>query len=127
MLVTSTQVVIGTKKYPDNSVLLNYNDDDYSQGYGQILKVFRALIKDNILQHYTSEDDFRSSNDGDKNGYTIHGFDIRYQKNFECGQSVKLEFTLDEVVPAGIYGYAIVLTNKLVGISSDGQRMFDLT
>ena len=29
-LVTSAQCIIGTEKYPDSSILLNYNDDDYS-------------------------------------------------------------------------------------------------
>ena len=59
-------------------------------------------------------------------GYNIHAFDIRYQKNFESSQPIKVEFKFDGVVPAGIYGYALVLTNRLVSISSDGQRMFDL-
>ena len=49
MPVRSAQVVIGTEKYPDNSVLLNFYDDDYSQGYGQIKEVFTALTEDNIL------------------------------------------------------------------------------
>ena len=48
--VISAQVVIGTERYPDNSILLNYEDDDYSQGYGQIKEAFKALTKDNILQ-----------------------------------------------------------------------------
>ena len=125
--VTSAQVVTGTEKFSDNSILLNYNDDDCSQGYGQVEKAFRALTKDNILQPFISQDDFRSSNDGDKNGYSIHSFDKRYQKNFESGQSVKVEFKLDGVVLAGIYGYALVLTNRLVSISSDEQRKFDLS
>ena len=30
-----------------------------------------------------------------------------------------------EKVPAGIYGYVLVLTNKLDSISSDGQKHFD--
>ena len=106
---------------------MNYNDDDYSQGYSQIKEVFKALSKDDILQPYISEDDFRSSNDGNNIGYNIHVFDIRYQKKCESGQSVKIEFEFDGVIPAGIYGYALVLTNRLVSISSDGLRMFDLS
>ena len=126
MPVSSAQCIIGTEKYPDTPILLNYDDDDYSQGYGQIKEAFKALTKDNILQPYISEGDFRSDNNGNKIGYNIHVFDIRYQKNYQSGQSVKIEFILDKVVPAGVYGYALVLTNRLVSISSDGDRMLDL-
>ena len=120
--VTSAQAVIGTERYPDAAILLNYEDDDYSQGYGQIKEAFRALTKDDILKPYISEDDLRSSNEGNNVGYNIYAFDIRYQKNFE----VKIEFIFSENIPAGIHGYALVLTNKLISISSDGQRMSDL-
>ena len=126
MPVTSAQCIIGTEKYPDSATLLNYDDDDYSQGYGQIKEAFKALTKDNILQPYISEADFRSDNNGNSIGYNIHVFDIRYQKDYQSGQSVKIEFKLDKIVPAGVYGYALVLTNRLVSISSDGQRMLDL-
>ena len=34
--VMSAQCHIGTEKYTDNGTFLNYNDDDFSQGYGQI-------------------------------------------------------------------------------------------
>ena len=106
---------------------MNYNDDDYSQGYGQIKEAFKSLTKDDLLQPYISNSDFRSSNDVDNIGYNIYAFDIRYQKDFESSQPIKVEFKFGGVVPVGIYGYALVLTNKLISISSDGQRMFDLT
>ena len=125
--VISVQVVIGTERYPDSGSLLNNDDDDYSQGYGQIKEAFKALTKDDILQPYISEDDFRSSNEGNNIGYNIYAFDIRYQKNLENAQPVKVEFKFSENIAAWIYGYAIVLTNKLIFISSDGQRMLDLT
>ena len=32
--VTSAQCIIGTENYPDAGILLNYDDDDYSLGYG---------------------------------------------------------------------------------------------
>ena len=127
MPLTSAQYIIGTEKYPENAILLIYDNDDYSQGYGQIKEALKALTNDNILQPYITEDDYRSSNDGDNIGYNVHVFDMRYQKNSETGQSVKVEFKVDKVIPAGIYGYALVLTNSLISITSDGQRMFDLT
>ena len=126
MPVSSAQCIIGTEKYPDSATLLNYDDDDYSQGYGMVKEAFKALLKDNILQPYISEDDFRSDNNGNNIGYNIHVFDIRYQKNYQSGQSVKIEFKLDKVIPLGVYGYGLVLTNRLVSISSDGDRMLDL-
>ena len=124
--VTSAQVIIGTERYPDSGILLNYDDDNYSQGYGQIKEAFRALTQDDILKPYISEDDFRSSNNANDIGYNIYAFDIRYQKNFENSQPVKVEFKFSENIDAGIYGYALVLTNRLISITSDGQRMFDL-
>ena len=125
--VISAQIVIGTERCPDSAILLNYDDDNYSQGYGQIKEAFRSLTKDDILKSYISEDDFRSSNEGNNFGYNIYDFDIRYQKNFENSQPVKVEFKFSENIAAGIYGYALVLTNRLASISSDGQRKFDLT
>ena len=49
MPVVSAEVVIGTENYLDTGLLLNYDDDDFSQGYSQIAEAFRALTKDNIL------------------------------------------------------------------------------
>ena len=109
--VISAQAVIRTARYLDTAILSNYIDDVYSQGYGQTKEAFKALTKDDILQPYITEDDFGSSNDGDNIGYNIHAFDIRYQKNYESGQPVKVEFQFDGVAPAGIYGYVLVLTN----------------
>ena len=124
--VTSAQCIIGTEKYPDSAILLNYNDDDYNQGYGKIKEAFKALTKDDILQPYISDNDFRSSNNNNDIGYNLYVFDIRYQKNFENAQPIKIEFKFDGAVDAGVYGYALVLTNKKISISSDGQRHFDL-
>ena len=124
--VSSCQCINGIERYPDNSLLLNYADDDHSEGYEQIKKTFRALTKDDMLQPYMSDNGFRSVNDGNNIGYNLYVFDIRYQKNFESAQPIKVEFSFSEDAPVGIYGYALVMTNNLMSISSDCQRMFDL-
>ena len=125
--VVSAQCIIGTEKYPDAGILLNYDDDDYSQEYHQIEEAFRALTKDDIIQLYINDDIFRTSNAAANDiGYNLYVFDIRYQKNFTNSQPIKVEFKFDGVVPNNINGYALVLTNKLVSISGDGQRHFDL-
>ena len=50
MPVTSAQCINGTENNPDSALLMNYNDDDYSQGYAQIKEDFRALTKDILFQ-----------------------------------------------------------------------------
>ena len=85
------------------------------------------MTKDSILQPYISEADFRTSNVATNDiGYNLYVFDISYQKNFTNSQPIKLEFKFEGVVPIDINGYALILTKKLVSISSDGQRHFDL-
>ena len=80
--VVSAQCIIRTEKHPDAGNLLNYDDDDYSQGYHQIGEAFTALTKDDILQPYISDDAFRTSNAAANDvGYNLYVFDIRYQKN----------------------------------------------
>ena len=125
--VTSAQCIIGTRRYPDNSIVLNYDDDDYIQVFGLIKEPFRALTRDDILKPYISEQNFRSSKDGDDIGHILHVFDKRYRENFTASQQIKIEFKFfSGNSDAGIYGYAFVLTNKLVSISSDGQRHCDV-
>ena len=104
----------------------NYDDDFYSQGYGLLEEAFRAFPKDDILQPYISDNDFRSSNEGNNIGYNLYVFDIRNQKNLESARPIEVEFKFSENILAGIHGYALVLTNRLLSMSSDGQRHFDL-
>ena len=79
-LVTTAQWIFGTKKHPESGILLNYDDDDYSQVYGQIKKAFTALTKDDIFQSYIFDNDFRSSKNTKDNGYQLYVFHRQYQK-----------------------------------------------
>ena len=78
------------------------------------------------FQPYISDDDFRSSN-GVEIGYIFNSyvFDIRYPKNFENAQPIKVEIKVDGILANDINGYALVLTNNLLSMSSDAQRHFD--
>ena len=125
-LVTSAQCIIGTENNPDSAILLNLNDDDYPQGYGQIKESLKNLTKDDISKPYISDNDFRSSKNDNDIGYILYIFGIRYQKILGNVQPIKVEFKFPEIIPVGIYCYALVFTNRLVSISSDGQRHFDL-
>ena len=106
--VNSAQCISGIEKYPDAGLKLNYVDDDYSHGYGQTKEVFRNLKRDDILQPYISDQDFRSSNvRADDVGYIQYFFDKRFQLNFTASPAIKVEFKVDKV-PIDINGYALV-------------------
>ena len=113
--------------YRDSAILLIYDDDDdYNKGYGQIKEASNALTKDDILQPYISDNDFRLFFDDDDIGYNLYVYEMRYQKNLESAHPMKVEINFDEVVPAEIYGYSLVLTNKWTSKSSIGQRHVNL-
>ena len=124
--VAGAQSIIGTEKNHDSAILMKYGDDDCSQTYGQIKEAFRPFTKDDILQAYVSDNDFRSFNNGEDFGFSLKFFDIGHQTNLKSAQPIKVEHKFSENIPAVIYGYAFVLTNKLISISIDGQRHFDL-
>ena len=67
---TSAQCFIGTVKYPVAGVVLNFEDDDYSQGCGQIKEAFRALTKNDFLQLHISDHDLRT--------LTVNADDVGY-------------------------------------------------
>ena len=92
----------------------------------KLKKAFTALTKDGILQTYISDHEFRSSNNDNDIGYNLYVFDIRYQENLEPAQPNKVEFEFSENIPAGKYGYALLIGNKMVSITSDGQRHHNL-
>ena len=97
--------------------------------------IVRVLVKlkkiSELQQKMTSSnhiyDDFRSSNAGvNEPGYSLYVFEIRCQQYFTASQLIKVGFKILAIISAGNYGYALVLTNKLVSIISYGQRQFDL-
>ena len=59
-------------------------------------------------------------------GHNLYVFGRRYQQKFTTCQPNKVEFKFDGVVPNDINGYVLVLTNKLVSVSSAEQSHFDL-
>ena len=90
----------------------------------EVEKTVRAPTKNYILKPNISDQNFRSSNEGNDIGQNLCVFDIRYQEKFTAVQPIKIKITFHAVVPADKTGYALVLTNKLVYISRDEQRSF---
>ena len=85
--------------------------------------IVRVMLKSmNPLNNHFSSANVRADNVR----YNFYTFDIRYQQSFTDSQPFKVEFEFDGVNPNDVNGYAPVLNIKLVSLSSDGQRHFDI-
>ena len=82
--------------------MLIYDDDYFPQGYSQIKETYRAFTKDDILQHYISDNDFRSYFNGDDIGYNLHVYDIKHQKISRSAQPNEVEIEFSEKFPVEI-------------------------
>ena len=125
----NTQCIIGSEKFTDAGRACNYAIDKKSQAYGEIVSCFRHLAKDNILQPFITQKDFITIYYPDANpGYNLYAFDIHHHQDYSSAQLNKVRFDFRPAIPVStiLIGYALLLTNKLVSVSSDGQRQFDL-
>ena len=127
--VVNAQRIIGSEKFPDAGTNCNFAIDKYSQTYGEIVSCFRHIAKDNIFQAYITQKGFTTSNnipDGNR-GYNLYIFDIRHYQDYTSAQPIKVKFDFRSAVPVAtnLIGYALLLTNKLLSVSSIGQRPFD--
>ena len=101
--VTSSNSVIGTEKYPDSPILINYDDDFYSQGYVRNEEAFRALAKHDILNSFIADHDFRSTNvndagdDDDSVGYKLYAF-VDDIGEIELAHANKVAFKFSEIL-----------------------------
>ena len=116
--VISAQCLIGIERFPVTGKNTDYTNHKNSQAYGELLSRFRNLHKYNFLQPYISQHDFRR----DEN-FNLHVFDIPYQKHFCSPQNVEKEIRFSTAsghgVAAGKTGYTLILTNKVISISSE--------
>ena len=128
--MVNAQCSIGSEKFPDTGINCNIADVKNSQSHGEIVSCFRNLAKNNILQPYITQKDYVTSNiysDGNP-VYNLSVFVIRHHQDYSSGQPIKVRFDFGPPVPAAtnLIGYALRLTNKILSITSDGQRQFDL-
>ena len=128
--VVNAQFIIGSEKFPDAGINCKYAIDDYSQAYGEIVSRFRHLAKDNNLQPYITQKYFLTPNfyrDGNP-GYILYVFDIRHHQDYSSAPPIKVRFNFGPpvLIATNLVGYALLLKNKLLSVSSDGERHFDL-
>ena len=113
---------IGSVKYPDESINLDYLRNDYDDGYNEVLKFFREYVGEQTVTPYITFQDFKEK-------YNLYLFDLRNQRDHIASQQVTATFKFvagDDVVAENYTAFALVLTNRVINITSDGSRQFDI-
>ena len=60
-----------------------------------------------------------------KSNYRIYVFDMRFQRDHIGPQRIQLNFKFSAAV-ADVICHALVLTRKVISVSSDGNKMVDI-
>ena len=118
--VSNAVCKIGSEKYPDDGIECDYDRDKYDQAYYEIENFYQLKSETNLLNPFIDLHKFRTN-------YIFYVFDLSKQKDPIGSQPIRLEFKFNAAIDVADYiAYALVLTPKLISISSDGQRHFDL-
>ena len=111
---------IGSEKYPDDGIECDYVRDKYDQAYSEIENFYHLHSETSLLNPFIDLNKFRTK-------YNFYVFDLSKQRDIIASQPIRLEFKFNAAIDvANFVAYALVLTPKLISISSDGQRHFDL-
>ena len=111
---------IGSEKYPDDGIECDYDRGKYDQAYHEIENFYHLKCESDLLNPFIDLHKFRTN-------YNFNVFDLSKQKDQIASQPIRLEFKFNAAFGVAEYvAYALVLTPKLISISSDGQRHFDL-
>ena len=105
---------------PDDGTECDYDRDKYDQAYSENENFYTLHSECNLLNPFIDLHKFRTN-------YNFYVFDLSKQKDHIASQPIRLEFKFNAVFGVADYiAYALVLTTKLISISSDGQKHFDL-
>ena len=118
--VSNAVCKIGSEIYPDDGIECDYDRDKYDQAYSEVENFYLLKSETNLLNPFIDLHKFRTN-------YNFYVFDLSKQKDPIGSQPIRLKFKFSAAIDVADYiAYALVLTPKLISISSDGQRHFDL-
>ena len=119
--VTEASCHIGTTRYPDTEYSIDFDRNKYNDAYNEVRRFYKDYIKGEGSPYITFKEF--------KEIYNLWVFDLRAQKQNPSAQPIKVNFTFRAGFNATAGNYqaiALVLTQKIVSVSSDGQRQFDI-
>ena len=111
-------VEIDSVRYPRDSVLVNYEQNDYIEPYKDLKLFFREYIGEELMSPFISYPDMKTK-------YPIEIIDLRHQTDHISPKKIQLfqEYTAD---PENAKFYLIVIRRREIELISDGNKLIEV-
>ena len=111
-------IEIDGQRYPGDSVLTNYGENDYIDQYRDLKLFYKEYIGEKLLSPFVSYTDM-------KNKYPIQVIDLRFQADHITPKKIQLfeEYRAD---PANARLYVILIRRREIEFISDGNKLIEV-
>ena len=111
-------VEIDSVRYPRDSVLVNYEQNDYIEPYKDLKLFFKDYIGEELMSPFISYPDMKTK-------YPIQITDLRYQPDHITPKKIQLfqEYSAD---PENAKFYLIVIRRREIELISDGNKLIEV-
>ena len=117
--VRTASCSVGTERFPENEMQLNYANCKYYDAYNNI-EEFKSQYLLSKNPPFISFDDYKTM-------YNIYVFDLRYQKEEFSAQPIQLNFKFDADVANNYSAYIVTMKERKIIVTSDGQQQSDFS
>ena len=112
---------VGSVRYPEHEYQIDFKRNKHNEPDNEVRRFYKDYIKGEGAP-YISFKDFKEL-------YNLYVFDLRAQKDNPSAQPIRVNFkfrTAYDAVANNYQAVALVLTHKIISLSSDGVRQFDV-
>ena len=111
-------VEIDSVRYPRDSVLVNYEQNDYIEPYKDLKLFFKEYIGEELMSPFISYPDMKTK-------YPVQIIDLRHQPDHITPKKIQLfqEYTAD---PENAKFYLIIIRRREIELISDGNKLIEV-
>ena len=111
-------VEIDRIRYPPDSVLVNYEQNDYIEQYRDLKLFFKKYIGEELLSPFISYTDMKTN-------YPIEVIFLRHQSDHMTPKQIQL-FVEYDADPENARFYLILIRRKEIELTSDGNKLIEV-
>ena len=111
-------VEIDSIRYPRDSVLINYNENDYFDQYKDLKLFYKEYVGEELLNPFVSYPDM-------KDKYPIQVIDLRFQSDHITPKKIQL-FEEYRENPNSARLYVILIRRREIELISDGNKLIEV-